>query len=151
MARMHSKKRGKSSSKRPQIKVAPDWVKLNSKEIEELIVKMAKQGMNSTIIGLRLRDEYGIPNVRVICKKTITQIMKDNGIKIDYPDDLLNLIKKAVRVRKHLSENKRDIHNRIKLSHTEAKIKRLVRYYRRIGKLPADWVYDPDTAALLVK
>ena len=148
---MHSKKRGKSSSKRPQIKVAPDWVKLNSKEIEELIVKMAKQGMNSTIIGLRLRDEYGIPNVRVICKKTITQIMKDNGIKIDYPDDLLNLIKKAVRVRKHLSENKRDIHNRIKLSHTEAKIKRLVRYYRRIGKLPADWVYDPDTAALLVK
>jgi len=151
MARMHSRKRGKSSSKKPQIKVAPDWVRLKPKEVEELIVKMARQGMNSTMIGLRLRDEYGVPSVRALCKKTVTQIMKENGIKIEYPDDLLNLIKKAVRMRKHLSENKRDTHNRVKLSHVEAKIKRLARYYRRTGKLPADWVYDPETAALLVK
>ncbi len=151
MARMHSKKKGKSSSKKPPVKVAPSWVKYSPKEVEELIVSLARQGYNSTMIGLKLRDEYGIPSVKVLCKKSITQIMEENGIKIQYPDDLLNLIKKAVRMRKHLAENKRDVHNRVKLMHVESKIKRLVRYYRRVGKLPSDWVYDPDTAALIVK
>ena len=151
MARMHSKKKGKSSSKKPPVKVAPSWVKYSPKEVEELIVSLARQGYNSTMIGLKLRDEYGIPSVKVLCKKSITQIMEENGIKIQYPDDLLNLIKKAVRMRKHLAENKRDIHNKVKLRHVESKIKRLVRYYRRVGKLPSDWVYDPDTAALIVK
>ena len=53
-------------------------------------------------------------------------------------------------VRKHLKENKRDKSNAIKLSHVESKIKRLVVYYRG-KKLPKDWKYEPEKAALLVK
>ncbi|MFH0818188.1 MAG: 30S ribosomal protein S15, partial [Candidatus Micrarchaeota archaeon] len=79
------------------------------------------------------------------------EIMRASGVKMDYPEDILNLITKAVKMRKHITANKSDVHNRSKLGHVESKIKRLVRYYVSSGKLPAGWSYDPEKAALLVK
>ena len=151
MAKMHSKKKGKSGSKRPPTKVVPDWVEYSKTEVEELIAKMAKEGIASAKIGLKLRDTYGIPSVKNITGKTVTEIMKESGVKMDYPEDLINLITKANGMRKHLEINKSDVHNKTKLLHVESKIKRLVRYYVRSGKLPAGWSYDPEKAALLVK
>ncbi len=151
MAKMHSKKKGKSGSKRPSSKVVPDWVEYSKAEVEDLIGKMAKEGMPSARIGLKLRDSYGIPSVKNITGKSLTQIMKDSGAKMEYPEDLINLITKATRMRKHLDANKSDVHNKTKLIHVESKIKRLVRYYTRVGRLPAKWSYDPQKAALLVK
>ena len=54
-------------------------------------------------------------------------------------------------MREHLRTNRSDRHNRTKLIHVESKIGRLVKYYTRNGRLPADWKYDPETAQLLVK
>lgn len=151
MAKMHSKKRGKSGSKRPPTKVVPEWVEYSQGEVEELIAKMTKEGVPSALIGQRLRDAYGIPSVKNITNKSVTQIMKENGAKLEYPEDLLNLITKATKMRKHLERNKSDVHNKTKLIHVESKIKRLVRYYTSVGRLPAGWSYDPEKAALLVK
>ncbi len=151
MARLHTRKRGKSGSKKPAAKVNPEWVEYSAHEAEELIEKFAKEGMNSTQIGLRLRDCYGIPLVKNLCGKSISKIMVEKGIKIEYPDDLMALIKCAVGMRKHIQANKRDVHNRTKLHYTESKIRRLVKYYRDNGKLPFYWAYDPGKAALLVK
>jgi small subunit ribosomal protein S15 len=151
MAKMHSKKKGKSGSRKPVLNIAPSWVEYTPDEIEELIIKLSKQGYNSTDIGRILRDQYGIGSVKLLCKKSITQILQENGIKIDYPDDLLALIKKAVRMLKHLEKNKSDKSNRIKLSHLESKIKRLVKYYIKVGKLPYDWKYSRERAFLIVK
>lgn len=151
MARMHSKKRGKSGSKRPGVKVAPQWVEYAPHEVEELVIKMGKEGKGPTEIGMILRDVYGIPSVQVICGKSISTILKEGGIKLAYPEDLLNLIKRAVNMRQHLRKNRSDKHNRTKLIHVESKIWRLVKYYRKSGRLPADWKYDPETAQLLVK
>ncbi|MFH1470403.1 MAG: 30S ribosomal protein S15 [Candidatus Micrarchaeota archaeon] len=151
MAKMHSKKRGKSGSKRPPTKIVPDWVEYSKTEVEELVAKMAKEGVSSAKIGQKLRDTYGIPSVKNITGKSITEMMKASGAKMEYPEDLLNLITKAVRMRKHLEANGSDVHNKTKLLHVESKIKRLARYYVRSGKLPVGWSYDPDKAALLVK
>lgn len=151
MARMHSRKRGKSRSRRPSVKVAPDWVEYPAHEVEELVVKLHKEGLTPTSIGLRLRDIYSIPSVKNICNKSIARILKDKEQEIGYPDDLLNLIKRAVRMGKHLEKNRPDKHNRTKLIHVESKIKRLSRYYRRTGRMPSDWVYDPEKAKLLVR
>ncbi|VVC00354.1 30S ribosomal protein S15 [uncultured archaeon] len=151
MARMHSKKRGKSGSKRPAVKVTPEWVEYSSHEVEELIVKMGKEGRGPTEIGSILRDTYGVPSTQNLCGKSVSDILKDNGIKREYPEDLINLIKRAVNMREHLKANRSDKHNRTKLIHVESKIGRLVKYYTKSGKLPADWKYDPETAALLVK
>jgi len=54
MARMYSRKRGKSGSKKPLKKAAP-WVKYKPKEIEEIVVKLDKEGNSSAKIGILLR------------------------------------------------------------------------------------------------
>jgi small subunit ribosomal protein S15 len=151
MAKMHSKKKGKSGSKRPPTKIVPDWVEYSQTEVEEMIAKLAKEGQSSAKIGQTLRDAYGIPSVKNITNKSVTEIMKASGVKMEYPEDLLNLITKATNMRKHLGKNKGDVHNKSKLIHVESKIKRLVKYYTSIGRLPVKWSYDPEKAALLVK
>ena len=62
----------------------------------------------------------------------------------------LDLIEKALGMRKHLAENKRDIHNKRQLMLTESKVRRLVKYYVSSKKLPKGWVYKPDTAEILL-
>lgn len=151
MAKLHSKKHGKSGSKRPTIKAAPEWVDYPAHEVEAMVVKLYKEGNNPTTIGRVLRDQHGVPLVKNITGKTIMQILDENEQKIQYPDDLIYLIQKAVRMIAHLKANKSDKTNTTKLIHIESKIKRLVKYYRRTGRLPAQWTYTREQAALLVK
>ena len=42
MARMHSRDKGKSKSTRPSSRDKPSWLRYTSKEVELLIVKLAK-------------------------------------------------------------------------------------------------------------
>ncbi len=151
MARLHSKKHGKSGRKRVKPKVPPEWLEYSKEEVEKIIIDLAKKGSQPTTIGLILRDKYGIPMAKPIIGKTISKFLEEQKLLPKYPDNLINLIKKAVRMRDHLAKNKTDIHNKVKLSHVESKIRRLVKYYKRKGKLPADWKYDPNTAALLIR
>ncbi len=151
MARMHTRRRGKSGRKRPKAKTAPPWVPLSTGEVRELIVELAKKGTPPSQIGIIMRDQYAVPSVKALTGKTITEIMEEEGVLPDYPEDLLNLIKRAVRMREHLEKHKKDIHNRVRLTRVESKIHRLVKYYKRVGRLPKDWKYTPETAALLVK
>lgn len=151
MARLHSKKKGKSGSKKPVVKVVPEWVEYSAHEAEDLVVKMGQEGKGPAIIGQSLRDTYGIPSIQNLCGKPIHAILAEHGIKRTYPEDMINLIKRAVNMREHLKTNRSDRHNRTKLIHVESKIGRLVKYYTKAGKLPADWKYDPEKAALLVK
>ncbi len=150
MARMYSRKKGKSGSKKPKQKVAK-WVDYKPKEIEDLVIKYAKQGMQSAKIGVILRDQYGIPSVKVVTKKTISQIIKDNNLYSKLPEDLFNLLKRAVELKVHLEKNKRDYQSYRGLELTESKIRRLVRYYIRKGILPKGWKYDPEQAKLLIR
>jgi len=150
MARIHARKRGRSSSTRPPHTMNPKWANQDAKEIEELIVKMAKEGMSTSLIGIRLRDHHNVPSVKLLTGKRITQIIKDNGMEYKLPEDLANLIKKAVNIHDHLSENTRDVHNRRNLQLVEAKIRRLGRYYVTNDVLPIDWKYSIKTAKLLV-
>lgn len=151
MARMHSRKKGKSSSKKPTVKVTPEWVELSPQDVEALVVKMHKEGVQAALIGQRLRDQYGVPSIEAMTGKSIKQILEKQGLTPAYPDDLLNLIKKAMNLRKHLKVHKGDVANATKLIHLESKIKRLAKYYREAGVLPKNWKYDPEQAALLVR
>ncbi|MBM3228953.1 30S ribosomal protein S15 [Candidatus Parvarchaeota archaeon] len=151
MARLHSKKHGKSGSKKPANKTSPEWVGYSAHEVEDLVMKLRKEGMEIAQIGQKLRDVYGVPSVRNVAGKSITKIVKASGQKLEYPEDLLSLIRRAVNVRKHLGANKQDNHNKVKLRHIESKINRLVKYYGNSGKLPDGWIYEPEKAALLVK
>jgi len=151
MARMHSRKRGKSGSKKPPRTAAPDWVTYSAKEVESLVLKLRKEGHTAAMIGTILRDQYGIPSVKLITGKKITKILEENGLLDEIPEDLMALIRKAVNLRKHLEMHPKDKHSLRGLQLTESKIRRLVKYYRRVGKLPEKWRYDPEKAKLLVR
>jgi len=75
MARVYSGKKGEHGSKKPPVKIVPKWVKLKKSEVEDLIIKFAKERYASAVIGTILRDQYGIPDVKVFTGKTITKIM----------------------------------------------------------------------------
>jgi len=71
MARIYSRRKGKSGSKKPIKKVLPTWVRYKAKEVELLIIKLAKEGKPLAEIGLILRDTYGIPSTRLLTNKKI--------------------------------------------------------------------------------
>ncbi len=150
MARMYSRKRGKSGSKRP-VKKGAGWIKYKREEIEEIILKLAKQGHQSAEIGMILRDQYGIPSARLVSKKRIARVMKANKVYPEFPEDMLNLLKRAAGLRAHLAKNKKDYTSRRGLELTESKIRRLAKYYKRKKILPHDWKYEAEKIKLLVK
>ena len=150
MARMYSRKKGKSGSKKPIRKKAPSWSMYGKDEIEKLIVKLAKEGYGQSEIGLILRDQYGVPDVRLI-EIRISKVLEKHGLGKEIPEDLFNLFKKAVNLRRHLKTNKKDYTSKRGLELTESKIRRLGKYYVKTGKLPKDWKYDPEKTKLLVR
>ncbi len=131
MARMHSRKKGRAGSKKP--KAPAKWVEYKNKEVERLIIKLRKDGLQSTDIGRLLRDQYGIPSVKQITGKTITKILEENELLPQIPEDLLNLLKRAVFIRDHLSKNKKDYTSKHGLELMESKIRRLINYPIRIS------------------
>jgi len=149
MARMYARKKGKSGSKKPSKKAT--WVTHSPQEIEKLIIKLNKQGMQTAKIGLILRDQFGIPSVRDSTNKTMLQILNDNELKPKIPEDFFNLLKKAVNLRSHMSQNKRDAHSKRGLELLESKVRRTAKYYIRQGDIPTGWKYVPDRAKLIVE
>ena len=131
--------------------VKPEWIEYTDEEIEELILKLKKEGNSTSMIGIILRYQYGGPDVKLITGTKITQILEKHNQGLEYPEDLMNLIRKAVNIHEHLKENPKDLHTRRGLRIVESKIRRLVTYYRNEGVLPEEWRYDPKQAALLVK
>lgn len=150
MARMHSKKRGKSRSKRPLRTSAPTWSDYSREEVVDLILKYRKEEYTPSTIGILLRDQHGIPSVKLSTGKKITTILEEQDEGLSLPEDLTNLMKQAVNLRKHMEENPKDLHSRRGLQLCESKIRRLVKYYRG-KKLPTEWRYDPARAELLVR
>lgn len=129
----------------------PEWVTYTDEEIEEFILKFTKEGKSTSEIGIILRDQYGIPSVKEVTGERITAILKRNGQGKEYPEDILNLIKRAVNIRDHLKENPKDLHSKRGLTIIESRIRKLGSYYVDEGELPEGWRYDPQEAALLVK
>ena len=151
MARKYSRKHGKSGSKKPIKKTLPVWLRYKPNEVEILIVKLAKEEKSSSEIGIILRDTYGIPDVRILCKKKISQILIEKKTAPELPDDLTALIRKSVAIRKHTETNNKDETAKRGLTLTESKIKLLTTYYKKTGKLASEWKFDPERAGFYTK
>lgn len=150
MARMHSRKKGKSGSTRPARLEKPVWMEHSAEEVEKLVVKLAKKGFTKSKIGTHLRDAYGIPLVKVVTGKKISDILEENDLDETLPEDLKNLIKKALNLEKHLEKNKRDLEARKGYQRTMSKIYRLIKYYKKEDVLPEEFKYDSETVRTLV-
>lgn len=128
----------------------PEWLDVDEQQIKELIADLARKKTRLSDIGIILRDEYGIPDIKLITGKSLKETVLDMGITIDLPDDLRDLMIKALRIRDHLELNKKDMRAKRDLFVTESRIKSLASYYMRKGILPSNWRYSAQTARLLV-
>ncbi|MCL4365159.1 30S ribosomal protein S15 [Candidatus Marsarchaeota archaeon] len=153
MARMHTGKHGKSKSKKPVVGTGsrPEGLKLSNDEITKLIVDYAKQGKHQALIGQMLKEKHNVPYIRQIFNKRLYAVLNENGFRAEIPQDLMDLLKRAITLRRHLERNHNDAHNKTSLGRVEAKIWRLSNYYRRTGAMPSNWKYDPVKVALLIK
>ncbi|MCK5108041.1 MAG: 30S ribosomal protein S15, partial [Nanoarchaeota archaeon] len=77
MARMHSRDKGKSGSTKPADRKPIDWVTYSKKELELMVIKIAKEGHKPSMIGLILRDTYGIPSIKDTLGKSIVQVLRE--------------------------------------------------------------------------
>ena len=151
MARMHSPGRGKSGSTKPMVDSAPEWSNTDEKEVTELILSLASDGHSTATIGTILRDQHAVPDVRLVLGKRIGQVLAENEITSKYPEDMMSLMRRALRLIDHLESNRKDRHNARQLELTESKIRRLATYYKSEGQLDSEWAYKRDQLRLMVE
>ncbi|MFB6089801.1 MAG: 30S ribosomal protein S15 [Halobellus sp.] len=154
MARMHTRRRGSSGSDKPVADEPPEWSDVDPDDIEARVVELAEQGHDPSQIGLKLRDEgvkgVPVPDVKVATGKKVTEILEEHDAEPEIPEDLRNLMERAVRLRRHVRENQQDMQNKRALQNTESKIRRLVDYYRG-DELDEDFTYTFDTAVQILE
>lgn len=102
------------------------------------------------LLGVILRDSFGVAQVRWLTGNKILRILKAKGLAPVIPEDLYQLVKKGVAVRKHLSRNNKDKDSKFRLILIESRIQRLCRYYKRKQVLPPNWKYDSSTASTML-
>ena len=134
----------------PYLRAPPSWVSVDAKEVEKKVLARARKGKRPSEIGVILRDSVGVPQVKSITGHKILRLLKKNGVAPEIPEDLYQLIKKAVNVRKHLERNRKDKDSKFRLILIESRIHRLSRYYKRSKVLPPNWKYVSATASTLV-
>ena len=125
--------------------------RIRKSELEQRIVELSRQGLSSSLIGQKLKEEYGVTRVKKLLGKKISKIMQEAGTYPEIPEDLLQLLKKAVKLHEHLQQHRKDKHSKHGLELLESRIRRLASYYIRRKKLPPGWRYSYEEARLLVQ
>lgn len=72
-------RKGISGSSLPYSRRAPSWCKTSNEEVNELIVKFAKKGLTPSQVGILLRDQHGIGQVKNLTGGKIIRVLRANG------------------------------------------------------------------------
>lgn len=124
---------------------------MSASEVESLVAKLGKEGVPASKIGLVLRDQHAVPSVKDATGKSVKQILEAHDLKVELPEDMVSVIRNAVKIYSHLSRNPKDFGTKRSLERVEARINKLAAYHKREGNLPANWRYNRERAALLVR
>ncbi len=107
--------------------------------------------MSGAQVGTVLRDSLGVPSVRAATGTRMADLLGQQGLRPEIPEDLQALLKRVVHLQRHLTVHPKDRSNQRGLSLMESRIRRLARYYRQREMLPEDWSYTAATAVLQVE
>jgi small subunit ribosomal protein S15 len=106
----------------------PVWLTYTEEEVKAIILKLSEKGLTAEKIGLVLRDQYGIPKVKIYNLK-ISKVLKE---KDKYTDpDTKNLNKKLEKVIAHYKKNKQDKRAERSLIITKSKSKKREDYQKK--------------------
>lgn len=106
----------------------PLWLKYSEEEVKQIIIKLANKGMTAEKIGLALRDQYGIPKVKLYNLK-IKKVLDEKGL-FEEPTTK-NLQKKVAKLATHIKANNHDQVGRRSETITKAKLKKRLDYQKR--------------------
>lgn len=84
----------------------PSWVKMKPAEVEKLIIETSKEEKTISKIGLILRDKHGIPRVKPIIGKKISQVLAENKIEAKSDEEIIS--RKVESLNTHIKKNKHD-------------------------------------------
>ena len=79
MGRMHSGGKGISKSSVPYKRSPPSWLKVTASQVEDNVIKLAKKGLTPSQIGVILRDQHGIAQVKSVTGTKTLRILKKDG------------------------------------------------------------------------
>jgi len=130
---------------------APEWSNTDAKEVTAIILSLSEEGHTAAEIGTILRDQHAVPDIRLVAGKRLGQILAENDVTTKFPEDMMSLMRRALRLIDHLDDNRKDHHNNRQLALTESKIRRLARYYQGRGTLDTAWAYKRDQLRLMVE
>ena len=151
---MHTRRRGSSDSDTPVTDDPPEWSDVDTERIEERVVELVEEGHDPSEIGLALRDAgvggTPIPDVKLATGKKVGEILAEHDAEPDLPEDLRNLMEKAINLREHMQENPQDHQNKRALQNVESKVRRLVDYYRG-DELDEEFTYSYEEAVDLLQ
>jgi small subunit ribosomal protein S15 len=103
----------------------PTWLKYTKEEVIAIIKKLSEKDITSEKIGLILRDQYGIPSIRLYGIK-----MKEAmGDKFQEPTTI-NLENKLQKIINHFKKNKQDKRSERSLVITKSKLKKRTDYMK---------------------
>ena len=106
----------------------PVWLKYTEEEVKAIIQKLSNKGLTSEKIGLVLRDQYGIPDVKLFSLK-IKKVLEEQG-KFEEPG-IKNLDAKLQEIIQHCKKNKKDKNAERSLIITSAKLKKQRDYQKK--------------------
>lgn len=106
----------------------PVWLKYTADEVKAIIIKLSNQGLTAEKIGLTLRDQYGIPRVKIY-DLSIKEVLEKEG-KYQEPTNL-NLKAKLDSIINHYKKNKQDKRAERSLMLTKAKLKKRDDYSKK--------------------
>ncbi|MEN9625987.1 MAG: hypothetical protein RL557_315 [archaeon] len=104
----------------------PVWLKYSEDEVRSIILKLADKGLTAEKIGLVLKDQYGIPKVKLYNFK-IKDVLKD---RFQEPT-ILNLQKKVEKITAHNQRYRNDKKAGRAMIITKAKLKKRSEYQER--------------------
>jgi len=81
------------------------WVKAKPEDIKKIVVELGKENLSPEQIGLKLRDEHGIPTVKIF-KIKIKKILEEAGIPVRTEAE--GRERKIENLKKHFEKNKHD-------------------------------------------
>lgn len=99
------------------------WIKMKSADVESLVIDLARKNISPEKIGLVLRDQHGVPKVRLITNKKISQILKENKLGVN--PEAENISKRIDNLKKHIEKHKHDYTAKQKLTKRLAHLRKV--------------------------
>ena len=104
------------------------WIKENPENIKKKVIELAKQNVPIEKIGIALRDEHGIPSVKVFGLR-VKKILKEENIYEN--NEMEHAQRRIENSKKHFSKNNHDYSSKQSIARRVSRLNKIRKYNRK--------------------